>query len=171
MIQLVNDLLDMSRMSTGRMDLKPAPCDLTRLIRDVIERVEQHRKLSGSEIYLDCPSTFPGLWDISRIEEVVTNLISNAIKYGRGKPIRICLERIEERFARLSVHDRGIGIRPEDQERIFDVFERAANAQDQLGHGLGLYIVRKILEAHGGTIRLQSVLGEGSTFICEFPLV
>jgi signal transduction histidine kinase len=100
---------------------------------------------------------------------VIANLLSNACKYGAGKPIRVEVG-LDGKLARLSVRDHGIGIAPADRERIFERFERAASARHYGGLGLGLYITRQVVEAHGGTIRVASHAGAGSTFSVELPL-
>ena len=103
-----------------------------------------------------------------RIEQVITNLLSNAIKFARSTAIEAGVE-ADADTARLFVRDRGVGIAPGDQERIFERFERAASSKHFGGLGLGLYITRQIVEAHGGTIRVTSTPGEGSTFVVELP--
>jgi signal transduction histidine kinase len=100
----------------------------------------------------------------------VTNLLSNAIKYGRGKPVDVTVE-ARERLATLTVRDHGIGISPADQRRIFQRFERAVSKRNYGGFGLGLWIVRQIVESLGGTVRVESVPGEGSTFQVELARV
>jgi signal transduction histidine kinase len=110
----------------------------------------------------------PGLWDRARLEQVVTNLLSNAVKYGRGQPIEVAVMGADDR-ARLVVRDQGIGIAPEHLSRIFERFERAVSAHNYGGLGLGLYIVRQIVEAHGGAIHVTSTPGEGSTFVVDLP--
>jgi signal transduction histidine kinase len=110
-----------------------------------------------------------GRWDRLRIDQIVTNLLSNAIKYGQGKPIEVSVKSLGT-TARLIVHDSGIGIDPEWQARLFQRFERAVSVRNYGGFGLGLWIVRQIVEAHGGTICLESRLGEGSTFVVDLPL-
>src|SRR5207237_650146 len=104
-----------------------------------------------------------------RIEQVLTNLISNALKYGDGKPVTIEV-RAEGRAAQIVVRDRGIGISPENLGRIFGRFERAVSARNYGGLGLGLYITRQIVEAHGGSIGVESEQGQGSAFFVELPL-
>jgi len=108
------------------------------------------------------------MWDLIRVEQVVTNLLSNAFKFGGGKPIEIA---VEERgpIGRLVVVDHGIGIAPEDVERIFHRYEQAISSRPVGGLGLGLYIARQIIEAHGGTIRVESQPGAGSTFTIDLP--
>ncbi len=110
------------------------------------------------------------LLDRTRLEQIASNLVSNAVKYGRGRPISVRV-RAEGARVRLEVEDRGIGIAPGDQERIFGRFERAVSSRNYAGLGLGLWIVRRIVEAHGGTIAVRSAPGEGSTFTMDLPLI
>ena len=110
-----------------------------------------------------------GRWDKSRLDQVITNLVSNAIKYGDCKPIDVTLER-QARPRRLTIRDRGLGIAPHDHERIFGRFERAASSRHYGGIGLGLWIVKQIVDALGGTVAVDSTPGTGSTFTVELPL-
>ena len=109
-----------------------------------------------------------GHWDRSRIDQVVANLLSNAIKYGEGRPIEVEV-RAGERAAWISVRDHGIGIAPEDFGRLFDRFERCVSPRNYGGLGLGLFIVREIVDMHGGRVTVTSAPGEGSTFTVELP--
>ena len=142
---------------------------LAGVVREVAARHAAEGE-AGALIGCDLPDTLPCDLDVARIEQVLTNLLSNAVKYGRGRPIEVTL-RGEGGTAGLSVRDHGIGIAEADQGRIFDRFERAVSGRHYAGLGLGLWIVRQIVEAHGGTIRVQSAPGEGSTFVVELPLV
>jgi signal transduction histidine kinase len=124
---------------------------------------------AGCELSYQAPlRPVTGNWDRLRLEQVVTNLISNAIKYGPRKPIELRIEQ-SDGTARLTVRDQGIGISEHDQARVFEPFERAVSVRHYGGFGLGLWITRKIVEAHGGAIRVQSRPGEGSTFVVELP--
>jgi signal transduction histidine kinase len=123
----------------------------------------------GSELRLEASEPVVGYVDQIRIEQVMTNLISNAIKYGAGKPIAIELTGNGEE-AKLTVRDQGIGIAPEAQERIFNRFERATQARAGESLGLGLFITREIVYAHGGEIQVSSEPGKGSTFTVRIPL-
>lgn len=165
---LVNELLDVSRLRVGRLELRLEDLDLAELARDSIRQVEDELGRSGSRIALRAEAPATGRWDRLRLEQVVTNLLVNAAKFGEGRPIAVTVE-AEADLARLAVADQGIGIPPEQQERIFGRFERAASPEHYAGFGLGLYIAREIVEAHGGRIRLASTLGLGSTFTVELP--
>ena len=124
---------------------------------------------SGCDAAICADGNVIGNWDRLRVEQIVTNLVSNAVKYGRGRPVEITVSRAGER-ARLTVRDHGIGIAPEHQARIFGRFERAVSERHYGGLGLGLWLVRRIVDALGGTIALESELDAGSTFTVELPL-
>jgi signal transduction histidine kinase len=166
--RLVEDLLDVSRMSAGRFSLEVEPFDLGALVGDVGERMREELERAQTPITLDLEPV-EGHWDRSRIEQVVTNLVSNAGKYGRGAPIEVRVKRDGDR-ATLVVVDHGIGIAPDDQERIFRRFERATSARKFSGLGLGLWITSELVRAHGGTIAVQSEPGSGATFTVTLPL-
>ncbi|MCY1014559.1 PAS domain S-box protein [Pyxidicoccus sp. MSG2] len=168
---LVNDLLDVSSIRAGRLalTLKPQECDLAALVRDVASRFDTEAKRAGCEVHLHAPAPVQGTWDGSRLEQVVTNLLANAVKYGPGHPVTLSVEAVGGR-ARLTVRDVGIGIAPENLQRIWGKFERAVSERHYGGLGLGLYISRQIVEALGGTVRAESALGQGATFIVELPL-
>ncbi|WP_375769898.1 GAF domain-containing protein [Archangium gephyra] len=167
-LHLVNDLLDVTRMGAGRLVLRPEPVDLAALVHEVAERFEQELARTGSRLTLEAPGPVSGHWDRLRLEQVVTNLVSNAVKYGQGKPIGITVEAAEGR-ARLAVSDAGLGIAPEHLERVFGRFERAVSERHYGGFGLGLWISRQIIETMGGHISVSSQLGVGSTFRVELP--
>lgn len=164
---LVTELLDLSRLRMGRLELKLEEVDLVDLAR---EAVEHFREIvpPGAELTLRSDGSCPGRWDRLRLEQVVTNLLVNAVKFGAGRPVVVTVEGDADR-ARLAVEDRGIGIPEEDHDRVFGRFERAVSAQQFGGLGLGLWIARQVVEAHGGSIRLRSVPGAGSTFTVELP--
>jgi signal transduction histidine kinase len=166
--RLVSELLDVSRISTGRLDLQLEDVDLPELLGDVIDRFSEELNRSGCRISLRSAAHVRGAWDRLRLDQVITNLIGNAIKYGSGKPIEVSVEEQSE-VARLTVRDHGIGIPPEDKDRIFGRFERAVSERHYGGLGLGLWITHQIVQAHGGTIALQSAPGEGSSFTVELP--
>lgn len=160
---LIDHLLDVSRIAAGRLDLQRTPFDLAEFAREVAGRFGDSRAL----FRFDVEGDLRGRWDLFRIDQLLTNLLSNALKYGQDKPVDIVL-RGEGDHVRCTVRDRGIGIAPEAQARIFDRFERAAPAKFA-GLGLGLWIVRQIVERHGGSIEVQSEPGVGSAFTFVLP--
>ncbi len=166
---LVAALLDVSRIQAGRLDLSFEEVDLGALVQETVAQFEEHFAQSGCPVTVRSAGPLKGQWDRLRLGQVVTNLLSNAVKYGEGKPIEIAVQG-EGEWARLSVRDHGIGLGPEVQRRLFQRFERAASSRNYGGLGLGLYIARRIAEAHGGTVRVHSAPGEGSTFTLELPL-
>lgn len=165
---LVNELLDVSRITSGRLELNPSEFDLVELAREVIARFEDEAVRAGSPIKFVAPESVAGSWDRLRLDEVLTNLVSNAVKYGAGRPIRVELE-VAAGVVRIYVRDHGIGIAPEHQARIFDKFVRFVPERSYKGFGLGLWITSQLVEAHGGAIRVMSKSGEGSTFVVELP--
>lgn len=165
---LIDDLLDVSRIEAGKLSFKFEDVELVSLIKEIEERFSHtlsssHTQLSfkaQKEVYLKA--------DKFRIEQVITNLISNAIKYGGGKPIGVSLQATPEK-AVIMVKDDGIGISSEYKEKIFGRFERATSHRNISGLGLGLYISKQIIDAHNGSIEVESAEGQGSTFIVELP--
>jgi signal transduction histidine kinase len=165
---LVSDLLDVTRIEQGQATLSPAEMDLAVLVRDVLQHFEFDLSRARCALSVDCPSPVVGLWDASRLEQVVTNLLANAIKFGAGRPIEVLL-RDAGQIVELQVRDHGIGIAADRLPKVFDRFERAVSSAHYGGLGLGLYLARSIVEAHGGTIAAESQLGEGSTFTVRLP--
>jgi PAS domain S-box-containing protein len=165
---LVTDLLDISRLTAGRVGLHIEEVDAAAVARDVAVRLGYELGRAGCKLEVCADGPIAGRWDRVRLGQIVTNLLSNAAKYGAGKPIDLVVES-EVGTARIIVRDRGIGIAPEHQRRIFDRFERAVSDQHYGGFGLGLWIVKQLVDALGGTIRVESELGRGATFIVELP--
>jgi PAS domain S-box-containing protein len=166
---LVNDLLDVSRISTGRMRLQLEEVDLAEVAREVTARFHPEAERAGCRLELQVPGAVRGRWDRLRLEQVLANLLSNAVKYGAGKPVHIHVEQGAGRV-RLVVRDEGIGIAPEALGRIFNRYERAVSERHYGGLGLGLYVTRQILEAMGGRVMAESAPGQGATFTVELPL-
>jgi signal transduction histidine kinase len=166
---LVESLLDVSRLEAGRLELNLEYVDLSALARDVTGRFAAQAARSNTSLEVHADEPVVGIWDRVRLEQVVSSLLSNALKYGSGRPVHILVER-GPRGARLTVKDEGIGISPEHLPRIFDRFERAVSAEHFGGLGLGLYLTRHLVEAFGGTISASSEPGHGATFEVDLPL-
>lgn len=166
---LIEKILDVTRVNSGKFILKFESFNLGDLVREIIARNREQTKPNDSLISIINYDEIIGYWDRVRIDQVITSLLSNAIKYGEGRPIEITLSLFPE-FVQLKVRDHGIGIDKNDQKRIFKRFERAANS-DISGFGLGLYIVTQIVNAHKGSISVESELGLGSSFNLTLPLV
>ena len=167
--KLIDELLDVSRISDGRLRLVLQECDLCQVVEDVIARASDEAVRAETEIRLELGDPAPGMWDRTRIEQVSSNLVGNALKYGNGQPIDVFAGARNGR-ALLVVRDRGIGIAPEDQQRIFQRFERAVSSRHFGGLGLGLWIVRQIVDSHGGSIAVESRPGKGAEFVVSLPL-
>ena len=166
---LVASLLDVGRLSEGRLSLELAEVELGALTREVLERLAEVLERAGCEVHLEVPAPVSGRWDAHRLDQVLVNLLTNAAKYGAGRPVHVRVEGAGD-FARLTVRDEGIGIAPEALPRLFGRFERAVSDSQYGGLGLGLYISRQLVEAMGGRVRVDSRLGEGATFAVELPL-
>jgi PAS domain S-box-containing protein len=165
---LVNELLDVSRMRLGRVELRLEALDLAEVAREAADHVATELARSGSTLALDLQPV-AGRWDRLRLEQVISNLLVNASKFGEGRPIELRVDPGAE-GARIRVSDQGMGISAEQQERVFERFARAVPAQNFGGLGLGLYIARQLVEAHGGTIEVTSAPGAGATFTVLLPL-
>jgi len=165
--KLIANLLDVSRIAAGRLLLDPTETNLSSLVREVMRQFEAQLARGNCKLDASIEPSVIGLWDAPRLDQVVTNLISNAIKYGGGKPIELSVASTAA-GARLVVRDQGIGISSDDQHRIFGRFERAASLSYG-GLGLGLFISAQIVRAHGGTISVESTPKVGSRFTVELP--
>jgi len=168
MERLVDELLDLGRLQSGQLHLVLESVDLGAVVREVLTRYVPERVRAGSTLTVRGEPALSGRWDRMRLEQVVTNLVSNAIKFGGGKPIEVELARSDDR-AVLRVTDHGIGIPESKMASIFEPFERAVPARHYGGLGLGLYIVRAIVTRLGGTIAVRSTPDEGTTFTVELP--
>ncbi|WP_306817875.1 protein kinase domain-containing protein [Archangium lipolyticum] len=166
--KLVNELLDISRIAQGQLLGKLEDVDLVQVVRGVVERSREALARAECEPRLHLPPSLVGHWDAMRLEQVVVNLLTNASKYGAGRPIEVTVEG-DATQARLRVRDEGIGIAPEDAARIFERFERAVSVRHYGGFGIGLWIVREIVQALGGTIEVDSAPGQGATFTVTLP--
>jgi signal transduction histidine kinase len=171
--QLINNILDFSRIEAGRKEYRMAPADLNRIVGDVLEAyrfsIEQQGFTLESKLAEDLPEVEV---DKEALSQAVINLINNSIKYSRDeKLIRLETARNSGNVS-LSVTDRGIGIPSSDQAKIFEKFYRAENSlvHETKGSGLGLTLVRHIVEAHGGSVEVESSPGKGSTFTLVLPI-
>lgn len=166
---LIKDLLDFSLITRGKLNLQLKNGDLNEIVKSTIERFEGQLELAGCSLKLETSEKIMGLWDQIRIEQAISNLITNAIKYGEGSPIEVKVEK-SHKTARITVLDNGIGIDPKLQKTIFERFQRATKDEKFQGLGVGLFIVKQIVDAHGGKVAVKSKLGKGSQFIIELPI-
>jgi signal transduction histidine kinase len=166
---LMETLLDVSQLTTGRLALDLNDVDLTAVVGAAVARLREEVERLGVTVSFDAGLPLVGRYDRLRIDQVVTNLLTNAAKYGRGRPITVRVS-AGDGTARVSVQDEGIGISEEDRARIFERFERAVPGRNYGGLGLGLWIARQVVEAHGGRITVDSLPDRGSTFVVELPI-
>jgi PAS domain S-box-containing protein len=169
---LVERLLDISRFGDGRLALDREDLDLVEIAGGVVEVMGEHARVMGCELRFKAPPTLRGSWDRIRLEQLITNLLSNALKFGARHPVDVAVDegpKEDGAVARLTVTDRGIGIDPQYQRRIFGRFERAVSPRNFGGLGLGLWVAKQIVDAHGGTISVRSTPGEGATFTVVLP--
>jgi len=166
---LVVQMLDVSLITAGGLKLVPSRVDLRAVVRDVVHRFDLELQQRRVTVVLDAPQPVSGTWDEGRVDQIVTNLLSNALKYGAGRPIEISV-RTRGSQAVVVVHDHGVGIPADEQERIFGPFTRATTARYHAGLGLGLWIAQQIARASGGRILVESRPEKGSTFTVELPL-
>lgn len=164
--RLTELVLDAAQL-VGRPTLEPEPMDLAELVGRVARGLESLARRAGSSLTVHAQPAV-GRWDRAQLEKVVSNLLVNAVKFGGGRPIEATVES-RDGTASLTVKDRGIGIGRDQLDGLFQRFQRAVSAENFGGLGLGLYLVRVIVEAHGGTVRAESELGHGATFIVELP--
>jgi len=169
LIRLIEDMLDVSRIRTGKLSIRPGPFDLSELVSSLIEGFAAQLAAAQSTITLYADEPVIGVWDEFRIEQVVANLLTNAMRYGARKPIEVKVY-ARDSAAYVEVRDQGIGISEQNQKRIFQQFERVASSHAIAGLGLGLFISEQIVAAHGGQITVQSAEGEGSLFRVSLPL-
>lgn len=167
-LEMLNRIMDVSRISAGRLILELEEVDLSDVVREVSANFERELSAARSQLVLNIPQALTGTWDRMRVEQIFTNLLSNAIRYGAGKPIEVSVSGDGDE-ARLSVKDHGIGIAEADQERIFQRFERVGKARTSGGFGIGLWTVRQSCLAMGGRVEVESQLGSGAEFVVRLP--
>ena len=167
---MINDLLDVSLITTGKMNLQLEDTDLLSITKQVNMSFSEVIKREKYKVKIRARSPVLGKWDKVRLEQVITNLFSNAIKYGNGKPIDIQIIK-SGKSAKFIISDNGIGITNEEQNDIFDLFKRAQGLGEyKKGLGVGLFITSQIVKKHGGKIKVSSILGKGTSFTIELPL-
>ncbi|WP_448131332.1 hybrid sensor histidine kinase/response regulator [Stutzerimonas chloritidismutans] len=169
LIRLIDDMLDVSRIRTGKLSIRPSRTDLSQLVGNVVENFSAQMEACGCELRLERNEPIAGVWDAFRIEQVLANLLTNAMRYGAGKPVQVSVTSCTE-GACIEVRDHGIGISPKSLQRIFCQFERAEGSEGSAGLGLGLFIADQIVRAHNGRIQVQSEEGQGSQFRVLLPL-
>ncbi len=170
LMALIDQLLDLSRLRAGGFQLERRKVDLAEAVKAVVDRLAPAAEAARCALLVEAHPGVIGHWDGVALEQVIGNLLSNALKYGAGKPVSIAMEK-RGAVAELSVSDQGIGIDPVDVDRIFHRFERAASSRHYGGLGLGLYIAQRIAAAHGGALRVRSERGAGATFTLTLPCV
>jgi PAS domain S-box-containing protein len=167
LLETLDRLLDVSRLSTGRIDLQPEPTDLAVAVREVVSALDAELAVARCKLTITERAQATGLWDRLRVEQICRNLLSNAIRFGAGRPIDVVID-ADPQLATLQVRDLGVGIEPDQQARIFERFERGLE-QRSGGFGIGLWVVNSICVAMGGTITVDSALGEGARFTVTLP--
>jgi PAS domain S-box-containing protein len=165
---LIEALLDVSRIATGRFELRRECFDLGEAARDVVDRLRDTALKEGCSLELEAPTELVGSWDRLRVEQVLTNLLANALKYGAGQPVQVSVQGVAKE-AILAVTDQGPGVPEKDLQRIFGRFERASSMRNYGGLGLGLYVAREIVEAHGGTVSALNLPERGARFEVRLP--
>jgi len=166
---LIDSLLDVSRIATGQLHLDPKPLDLRAMSEQVLDTLHDSAARAAAPLSLHVDGEAAGMWDRTRIEQLLMNLLANAIKYGAGRPIDVTLSRDGD-HAVVVVRDRGPGIDPADMHRIFGRFERATSVRHHGGFGLGLYVAREIARAHGGSIAVDNAPDGGARFTVRLPV-
>ncbi len=169
MVRLIDDMLDVTRIRNGKLSVKRTKISLTNLVQKVVHDFVPIAEVSGVEIQTDIQEAVNGVWDEFRLEQIIINLMTNALRYGANKPITVSLT-ANETDALVQVIDYGVGISTADQKRIFEPFERASNHTVASGLGLGLFIARQLAVAHRGTLEVESIPNEGSQFKLSLPL-
>lgn len=169
LIGLMDNLVDVTRLRLGKLEIKRTKTNITTIVLNVLTKFKDNIRLSGNHVSFVHDGDMVGYWDQTRLEQLFSNLLSNALKYGEGKPIKMELRKEEDRIL-FSISDEGPGIPQQLQGKVFERFERAADSKKISGLGLGLYVSRQIVEAHKGEISLESQPGKGAKFIVSLPV-
>jgi PAS domain S-box-containing protein len=167
-LETLDRILDVSRLSSGRIDLELDSVDLVESVRDVLTSFEAEFAVARCEVRVTTPASVIGWWDRLRLDQVCRNLVSNAVRFGAGRPIHVVVE-ADDNIATLVVRDYGVGIPPIKQKLIFERFERGIETNRSGGFGVGLWVVRNVCAAMGGTVTVSSQPGHGSTFTVQLP--
>jgi two-component system OmpR family sensor kinase len=166
-LSVLDRILDLSRLSAGQVELQLERIDITEVVREIVGRYAHEAAASGCELRVTQPGSVFGTWDRLRVEQIVSNLVSNAIRYGANAPVDVKVT-ANDTLATIEVRDRGVGIAPEDHARIFERFERARR-RGQGGFGVGLWVVKSLCDALDGEVSVDSALGQGATFRVSLP--
>jgi signal transduction histidine kinase len=173
MIRLIDDMLDVSRMKSGTLSIRPARVELMGLLERVVNDLSLQAAAAGSTLQLSSHDPVEGFWDEFRIEQVIVNLLTNALRYGGGGKVELSVHKMSDSVrggkVRIDVRDHGKGIAPDFIDRIFEPYERGAKSGEPKGLGLGLYISRQLAASHGGELSVQSTPGQGATFSLLLP--
>jgi signal transduction histidine kinase len=163
-------LLNVSRITSGKLTLEPIPCDLADLLRGIVGTFAEPARHAGSPIVINVPASLPGVWDPLAMEQIIDNLVSNAIKYGSHQPVEVRADVLGS-TVRIAVRDHGPGISAENRARIFGRFERVIGTQEaRSGFGIGLWVVSQLVAAMEGTITVDHAQGGGAVFTVAVPL-
>jgi two-component system, OmpR family, sensor kinase len=167
-VRRATTLLEITRLNAEKIQLQPTAFDVCELVRDCVRKYEQMAARAGSQLQCLADQPVHGTWDRLATEQVLDNLVSNAIRYGDGKPVSVDVAADDQQVV-LKVVDRGIGIAPADHSKIFERFEQGSAAPRSGGFGIGLWLSNKLVQAQGGTLQVKSELGQGSTFVVSLP--
>jgi signal transduction histidine kinase len=168
MIRLIDDMLDVSRMKSGTLSIRPGRVELMGLLERIVSDLALQAAAAGSTLQLASHAPVEGWWDEFRIEQVIVNLLTNALRYGGGGRVELSVHQ-EGSAVRIDVRDHGKGIAPDFIDRIFEPYERGAKSGEAKGLGLGLYISRQLATSHQGQLTVQSTPGQGATFSLTLP--
>lgn len=169
MIRLINDMNDVSRIENDKLSIRLDNTNLSVLLRRIVDDLSLQAKTADRQFIVNIEDDIIGRWDEFRIEQIIVNLLTNAMRYGGNRDVELTLNK-RENSAYVHIRDYGLGITEEEQERIFEKFERGGNKKVSEGLGMGLYIARQLAEAHRGSLTVESKLNEGSTFTLILPI-